>query len=364
MVLRELACFLEETFPLSFQESYDNSGLQVGDPEQEITLALIAVDITEEVIDEAIRLKAGLIISHHPLIFNGLKKLTGNGYVQRCVIKAVRNNIALYACHTNADNLVTGLNGKLAKRIGLIYTRVLAPIKGKLCKLVCFVPLEFAERVRQAIFAAGAGYIGEYDCCSFNVEGKGTFRGSENSNPFVGEKGKLHIEEEARIETILPVYLQERVVDAMIDVHPYEEPAFDIYPLENKFNKLGAGIIGEMPEKMQAQDFLRLVQDRLDATSIRHSALLKEPIGKVALCGGSGSFLIKEAIRQGAHVFVTSDLKYHQFFEAEGKILLVDAGHFETEQVVKELFYEVLIKKFPNFALRFSEVNTNPVNYI
>jgi dinuclear metal center YbgI/SA1388 family protein len=364
MVLSELIHCLEEAYPLSYQESYDNSGLQVGSPDQEIHSVLITVDITDRVIDEAISKGAGLILAHHPLIFQGLKRLTGNGYVERCVIKAIRNNIALYACHTNADNLREGLNAALARRLGLTNCRILQPIKGRLRKLVTFVPPEQAEQVRQALFSAGAGTIGEYDNCSYNLQGHGTFRGSEKTNPFAGEKGKNHTEPETRIETIFPVHLQALVVKALLATHPYEEPAYDIYTLENEYQKAGAGLIGELVPASGGEQFTRMVKERLGAEALRHTGFLPGDIKKVAVCGGSGAFLVSEAIRQGANAFVTADLKYHQFFDADSQILLIDAGHFETEQVVKELFYEVLIKKFPNFAVHFSEVNTNPVNYI
>ncbi|MFN8208686.1 MAG: Nif3-like dinuclear metal center hexameric protein [Bacteroidales bacterium] len=364
LVLSELIRCLEEAFPLSFQEGYDNSGLQTGSAQQEIQSVLITLDVTEQVIDEAVAKGAGLILSHHPLIFQGLKKLNGNGYVERCVIKAIRNNIALYACHTNADNLREGLNAALARRLGLTNCRILKPLKGQLRKLVTFVPHEQADQVRQAVFSAGGGTIGEYDSCSYNLQGHGTFRGSANTNPFAGGKGVFHTEPETRIETIFPAHLQARVIKAMLAAHPYEEAAYDIYTLENEYEKAGAGLIGELDPGSGGEAFARLVKERLGAETLRHTAFLPGDIKKVALCGGSGAFLIPEAIRQGANAFVTADLKYHQFFDADGRILLIDAGHFETEQVVKELFYEVLIKNFPNFAVHFSEVNTNPVNYI
>jgi dinuclear metal center YbgI/SA1388 family protein len=364
MVLSELIRCLEEAYPLSFQESYDNSGLQVGSPDQEINAVLITVDVTEQVIDEAISKGAGVILSHHPLIFQGLKRLNGKGYVERCVIKAIRSNIALYACHTNADNLRDGLNAALARRLGLTNCRVLKPLKGQLRKLVTFVPHGQAEQVRQAVFAAGGGTIGEYDSCSFNSQGEGTFRGSANTHPFAGEKEVFHTEPETRIETIFPSHLQSRIIRALLDAHPYEEPAYDIYTLENEYEKAGAGLIGELVPSLIGEQFARQVKERLGAENLRHTDFLPGNIEKVALCGGSGAFLIPEAIRQGANAFVTADLKYHQFFEADSRILLIDAGHFETEQVVKELFYEVLIKNFPNFAVHFSEVKTNPVNYI
>lgn len=355
---------MEEVFPLAYQESYDNSGLQVGNPQKEISSLLLTVDITEEVIEEARRLGAGMIISHHPLIFQGLKRITGNNATERCVALAIRYDIALYACHTNADNLLGGVSSVLAGKLGLKNTRILSPLQGRLRKLVTFVPHQQAEQVRQAIFAAGAGHIGEYDLCSYNTEGTGTFRGSENTNPFAGEKMSYHKEPEIRIETILPAEISGRVVKAMLQAHPYEEPAYDLYPLENSFNKAGAGVTGELEPVMDGKQFLQMIKEKLGAQMLRHSALTGDKISRVAVCGGSGAFLIREALRSGVQALITADLKYHQFFEPEGRLLLVDAGHYETEQFTKELFYEVLIKKFPNFAVRFSEVNSNPVNYI
>jgi len=349
MLVKEVIDFLETIAPPAFQESYDNAGLQVGDPGQEATAALICIDVTEEVLEEAIRKKANLIIAHHPVIFGGIKKLTGSHFPERILIRAIQGGLAVYAAHTNLDAADGGVSDRLAKRIGLEKTRVLAPLKDQLGKLVFFVPPDKADKVRQEIFNAGAGRIGEYDMCSFSTSGEGTFRGSDNTDPYVGERGKLHTEPELRIETIFPRYLEKGILRALLEAHPYE--------------KAGMGVIGNLPAAMKEKDFLDMLKERCGPGMIRHSKLLGKPVRIIAVCGGSGSFLTERAISSGADVFITADLKYHQFFEADGRLLMADIGHYESEQFTKEIFYENLIKKFPTFALHLSEQNTNPVNY-
>lgn len=364
MKIRDVISQIEAIAPLAFQESYDNSGLCVGSPAGEVNGILITLDVTEEVIEEAIRKKADLIISHHPLIFQGLKRITGNTPQERCVIKAIRHGIAVYCAHTNMDNVIhQGVNEALAAKIGLSSCRVLVPLRGHLCKLVTFVPHAYAETVRNALFEAGAGQIGNYDCCSYNLQGEGTFRAGENTHPFTGQQGTLHREPETRIEVILPRHLQSSVLHALLKVHPYEEPAYDIYLLENPHPWAGAGVIGEFLSPLDESSFLNHVKKVTGVPVLRHSPCTGKMIKKVALCGGSGGFLISEALRAGADAFVTADLKYHQFQEGDGVILLVDAGHYETEQFVKEVFYTLITKKIPNFAVHLSEVETNPVKY-
>jgi len=361
--LKEIIRVLERRAPLSFQESYDNSGLQVGDPSMEISGALIALDITEEVLDEARRLDFNLVLSHHPLIFGGLKSLAGRTPTERMVARAIREDLALYSGHTNFDAMDDGVNARLASRLGLNNTRILDPVRGHLKKLVVFVPHEQLEEVRSAIFEAGAGHIGDYDCCSYSLQGEGTFRAGDESNPYVGEKGELHLEPESRLETILPGHLAGRVVQAMVQAHPYEEVAYDLYPLDNRYDRAGSGMIGMLEEPMEEVMFLNFLKDRFEVPVIRHSRLLGKPVKKVALCGGAGSFLLAKAKSAGADVFVTGDLKYHQFFEAEDRLVLMDIGHYESEQFTRELFYDVLQKNFPKFAVRLSETVTNPIKY-
>ncbi|MFZ5430668.1 MAG: Nif3-like dinuclear metal center hexameric protein [Bacteroidota bacterium] len=363
LTIREITGYLESLAPIALQESYDNSGLQTGNPSDLIESALVTIDITEDVVEEAISKGAGLIIAHHPLIFGGIKKLTGSNSVERTLLKAIRNNIALYAAHTNLDSIQGGVSTMMANKLGLIGQKILQPGKSMLRKLVTFVPSEHLEKVRQAIFDAGAGHIGNYDQCSYNVEGKGTFRGDESTNPFTGQKGILHTEEEIRLETIFPVWLEKKIINALITVHPYEEVAYDIYPLENRYGKAGMGVTGYLPEPEEETVFLGKLREIFRVPVIRHSPLTGKKINKVALCGGAGSFLLREAIGANADLFITGDMKYHQFFEAENKILIADVGHYESEQFTKELFIELLTKKFSTFALHLSEVKTNPVNY-
>ena len=361
--LKEVTKYFENIAPLSLQESYDNAGLIVGNANAEISSVLVTLDVTEEIIDEAINKKAQLIVAHHPIIFSGLKKITGKNYVERTIIKAIKNDIAIYAAHTNIDSITGGVNSKICEKLQLENCKILQPVSGQLKKLVTFIPVEYSDKVRETVFAAGAGTIGNYDSCSFTAEGEGTFRGNENSQPFVGEKGKIHSEKEVRFETIFPAYLQVKIIQALINSHPYEEVAYDIYPLDNKFDKVGMGMIGSFAVPKSEKDFLAQLKNTFNTGVIKHTALKNKKVKKVAVCGGTGSFLLKQAIAAGADFFVSADFKYHEFFDAENRIVIADIGHFESEQFTKELFYELLTKKFPKFALHLSEVNTNPVFY-
>jgi len=361
--IKDIVSYFESVAPAALQESYDNAGLIVGNPDIEISSALLTIDVTEEVVEEAVERQCGLIIAHHPIIFSGLKRLTGKNNVERTVLKAIQNNVAIYAAHTNLDAVTGGVNTKICAKLGLKNCRVLQPVSGQLKKLVTFIPVENAEKVRTAVFEAGAGHIGNYDYCGYNLEGTGSFRGGENTNPYIGEKGHVHYEKEIRFETIFPGWLQGKIVQALISAHPYEEVAYDIYPLDNKYEKAGIGMVGELETPVSENDFLHLLKKTFGTGCIKHTALLNRKVSKVAVCGGSGSFLLSHAIAAGADFFVTADYKYHQFFDAEKKIVIADVGHYESEQFTKELFYELLTKKFPKFAVRFSEVKTNPVFY-
>lgn len=358
-VIREL----EQLAPPALQESYDNAGIQCGEPSAVVTGVLITLDLTPEVVDEAIALGCNLVIAHHPVIFGSLKKITGATPTGRVLLKAIRHQITLYAAHTNLDNVTGGVNTMIARKLGLRHTRILQPLKGKLCKLVTFVPPGHLDRVREALWAAGAGHIGHYDQCSFNASGTGTFRGGEESRPFAGQPGVRHQEPEIRTETIFPAWKEEEIVAALLASHPYEEVAYDILSLANGWPTMGAGLTGELPQPLSETEFLALLKKTFAAPVIRHSPLLGKPVSRVALCGGAGSFLLREAITAGAHFFVTGDVKYHQFAEPDGKIVMADIGHYESEQFTKQLFLEFLTKKFPTFAVRLSEVNTNPVGY-
>lgn len=363
MLLRELTNHLESLAPLAYQESYDNSGLLVGRPEQEVNQALISLDCTEAVVDEAIRLGCDLIISHHPIVFKGLKRFNESTYVERVVMKAIKHNIALYAIHTNLDNVTGGVNGKLAERLGLRDTAILSPKGDLLRKLAVFVPLSHVEPVRAALFAAGAGHVGNYDECSFNVAGYGTFRGGAGTDPFVGKPGEQHREEEVRMEVIFPVDRERAILLALFEAHPYEEVAYDIYRLQNTYQQVGSGLIGQLEQPLSEREFLGLLKERLNAQVIRHTELRDKPVSRVAVCGGAGGFLLSQAIRSGADVFVTADYKYHEFFDAEGKIVIADVGHFESEQFTQQLLLEIIRKKFPTFAVRLTGIDTNPIKY-
>ncbi|HYK76963.1 MAG TPA: Nif3-like dinuclear metal center hexameric protein [Daejeonella sp.] len=363
MKINQLTTFLESIAPLSYQEDYDNSGLIVGRLDQEITGVIISLDCTEEVVDEALEKGCNLIISHHPIVFRGMKKFNGKTYVERVVMKAIKHDIALYAIHTNFDNVLQGVNAKICQVLGIKNPSILSAKSNLLKKLVTFCPMAQADEVRNAIFAVGAGHIGNYSECSFNTAGTGTFLPGPNTNAFVGEKGKQHQESEIRMEMIYPAQLEKQILVALHTSHPYEEVAYDIYPLDNKYQEVGSGMIGTLEHEMDEMDFLGLLKQNLNAKVVRHTALRNKKVKRVAVCGGAGSFLLPQAIQAGADVFVTADYKYHEFFDADQKILIADVGHFESEQFTQQLLLELITEKFPNFALHLTVQNTNPINY-
>ena len=363
MKIQEIINALDELAPLAFQESYDNAGLTVGDSNADAKGILCAVDVTEDVIKEAVKLKANLIVSHHPVLFHGLKSLTGNSYNERIILKAIKHDIALYASHTNIDNMIGGVNHKICEKLGLTRCKIMNPLAGKLIKLVTFVPEKYADKVRTALFESGAGTIGNYDNCSFNSSGTGTFKGDENTNPFAGEKGKLQHEKEIRIETIVPDHILSQVINKLLLTHPYEEVAYDLYPLKNKYELAGSGMIGEFEKAITKEEFFTLLKKTFGLSFVKYSGIDQENYKKIAVCGGSGSFLIHKAIQLKAHAFLTGDIKYHQFFDAEEKITLCDIGHYESEQFTKEIFYSFLTKKFSKFAVHLSQTVTNPIKY-
>lgn len=362
-IKKEVTAYLESLAPRVLQEDYDNSGWQCGSPDSEVKGVLVCLDVTEKVVEEAKLKGCNLIIAHHPLIFKGIKKVIGQGFVERILMKAIKEEISIYAIHTNLDNVSIGVNQQFAGQLGLKNIKILSPKNNLLQKLVVFVPNEHLEKVSQAMFEAGAGHIGEYSNCSFRLEGNGTFLGGENAQPYVGEKGKLHIEKETRIEVIVSTFLMDQVVQNMLEVHPYEEVAYDIYSLVNSHGKIGSGMIGELEKGMEEKEFLDFVKKQMQTTLIRHTALQNKMINRVAICGGSGRFLLEDAIRQKADVFITGDFKYHDFFDADGKILVLDIGHFESEQFTNNLLSDWIKKKFNTFAVQITETNTNPVNY-
>ncbi len=363
MMISELVAVLEGHAPPSLQEDYDNSGLLIGSVGRECSGALCCLDVTPEVLREAKERGCNLVVAHHPIIFKGLKRINGSNYVEQVVIEAIRNDIAIYACHTNLDNVAKGVSDTIAGKLGLIKTKVLQPKKGLLRKLITFAPVADADKVRAALFAAGAGNIGNYSEASFNSEGMGTFKAGEGTNPHVGEIGGQHRERETRIEVLYPFYLEGTVLKALKESHPYEEVAYDLIGLENRHQEIGAGLIGELPEPMEEKDFLHKVSQSFGAEGIRHTELLGRPVRRVAVCGGAGSFLIRTALQQGADIYLTGDIKYHEFFDAEGRMVVADIGHYESEQFAIDLLQALLLEKFPTFAVLKSKVNTNPVRY-
>ncbi len=364
MKLREITDHLESIAPLAYQESYDNAGLICGHSEMDIKGALICLDSTEDVIDESISLGCNLVIAHHPIVFSGLKKFNGKNYVERVIMKAIKNDIAIYAAHTNLDSVSNGVNAKIAEKLGLSNCRILSPTKNNLKKLITFCPTDKAADVRWALFEAGAGNIGNYSECSFNSEGVGTFKAGNDTNPYIGEQGVQHQEKETKIEVIYPAFLEGRLLKALFKAHPYEEVAYDLIALSNSHQQVGSGMIGELEVECSEMEFLKQVKEKMKAGVVRYTPLTGKKVKTVAICGGSGSFLLKDAIQNGADVFVTADFKYHQFFDAENRIVIADIGHFESEQYTSELFYEILKKKFNTFALHLSKINTNPINYL
>jgi len=364
MTVREVTSILESFAPLAFQEDYDNSGLIVGDANMEVKGVLLTIDVTPQVFAEAASVGANLIVAHHPVIFKGIKRVTGESYVEKVVVNAIKNDIAIYAAHTNIDSVQGGVSFKMAEVLGLTGTQVLSPLTGQLVKLVTFVPTKHAEVVRQAMFNAGAGVIGNYDSCSYNIQGQGTFRAGDGTNPFVGEKGTIHFEPEVRIETIVPRHKLNAVIKAMVGAHPYEEVAYDVYPLDLPYKKAGLGVVGNLPGPMNTLDFIKHVKQQFRAPCIRYTNPVKDFISRVAICGGSAISLLNDAIAANADVFITADVKYHQFFDAENRIVILDIGHFESEQFTIDIFYDLLSKKISNFAVLKSKVRTNPINYI
>jgi len=363
MKVKDITAFLESIAPAELQEEYDNSGLLTGNSENEVTGILVSLDCTEEIVQEAIDKNCNLIVNHHPVIFKGLKSITGKNYVERAVIKAIKNDISLYAIHTNLDNIQKGVNQKIMQKLGISNCRILAPKKNLLRKLVVFCPVEDSENLKSALFDAGAGNIGNYSECGFEVRGNGTFMPGEGAEPYVGDMYRRHTAEENRIEMIYPFYKENEVLAAMVKNHPYEEVAHDIYTLQNAWQETGSGAIGELKEAMSEDDFLNFIKSSFGLKMVRFTPFLGKKVKKIAVCGGSGAFLIKTALAQKADIFISSDIKYHDFFDAEGKMVIMDIGHYESEQFTIELLGDLLTKKFTTFAVRLTELNTNPINY-
>ena len=362
--IKDVLDYLETIAPLSYQESYDNSGLLTGDPADEVTGILVTLDCTEEVVAEALASGCNMIVSHHPIIFKGLKRLTGRTYVERTVIRAIRHGIAIYAIHTNLDNVQQGVNRRIGEKIGLSDLRILAAKNEKLTKLVTFIPRENADQVLHAIHQAGAGQIGNYSNCSFRVEGTGTFMPNEKAGPYIGKPLTQEFVNEIRAEVIFPSHLETAVMNALRESHPYEEVAYYLTRLLNENQEVGSGMVGELDQPQEPMEFLKRLKERMGLSVVRHTQLAGKPVQRVAVCGGAGSFLLQAAINAAADVYVSADFKYHEFFDAEGRIVIADIGHYESEVFTKDLLLEVLTKKFPTFAINFSRTTTNPISYL
>lgn len=361
MKIKEILTYLEKLAPLSYAEDFDNVGLLVGNASNEITNILVTLDTLENTLDEAIAKNCNLIVSFHPIIFKGLKSLTGKNYVERVVLKAIKNDIAIYATHTALDNVKLGVSGEMAKVLGLQKTKILIPKKNSIKKLLTYVPNAHAESLRKTLFEVGAGQIGNYKNCSYNTKGIGTYLPDEKANPSIGEIGKLQEEQETSLTVYFEKHQEQQVLETLFQNHPYEEVAYEISTLENENQHVGLGIYGELQNELAEKDFLNLLKDTFKLKTIRHSAFLAKPIKRVAVLGGSGSFALQQAIQVGADVYVSADFKYHDFFGAEKKILIADIGHYESEQFTKNLIVDYLTKKITNFAIILSETKTNPI---
>ena len=364
MIIKDITDYLEELAPLNYAEDFDNVGLLIGNYSDSVTGVLVTLDTLEKTVEEAITKKCNLIVSFHPIIFGGIKKLNGNSYVERVVLKAIQNDIAIYATHTALDNSKNGVSAKISEVLGLKNNKILLPKKGILKKLTTFVPIENAEKLRNALFNAGAGNIGNYDRCSFNIDGEGTYRGNQNSNPSIGKKGENHTENETQISVIYESKNEATILASLQKNHPYEEISYHLRTTENVHQNIGMGMIGDLPTEMEENEFLLFLKEKMKTACIRHSNLINKKIKKVAVLGGSGSFAISDAIKAGADAYVSADFKYHEFFKAENDILLADIGHYESEQFTKNLLVDYLTKKFSNFAIVLSEESTNPIYYI
>jgi dinuclear metal center YbgI/SA1388 family protein len=363
MIVSELIRHIEQLAPPSLQEAYDNAGLIYGNPAMELTGILIALDATEAVIEEAIRKNCNLVVTHHPIVFSGLKRFNEQHYVDRALVKAIRHEIALYACHTNLDNTLHGVNGAIAAAFELQQVTVLAPKPGQLLQLSVYVPNTHIEQVKSALFEAGAGTLGNYKQCSFSALGLGSFTPTAGAQPHIGTLGIATTVEETKLELVFPVWTQSKVIQALHQAHPYETPAYNLFTIQNLNPEIGSGVVGYLPQGLSESDWLAKVAKTCKVPVVRHSPLLGKQIEKIAICGGAGSFLIKQALALGADALLTADLKYHEFFEANDQILLTDPGHFESEHFTIDLLYTIIQEKFPTFAVLKSSIQTNPVHY-
>ncbi len=361
--IKDIVTFLHSIAPPQLQEEYDNAGLIVGENETVVTGILVSLDCTENIIEEAISLGCNMVIAHHPIVFRGLKRFNNTNYVERTVIKAIKNDVAIFAIHTNLDNVTNGVNRKFCDKIGLKNTKILAPKTQSLKKITTYVPKEFVEKVAEVLHAAGGGQIGKYKECSFRMDGTGTFTPTEGSDPFLGQIGSKSIENEVCLEMIFPNYLQNNMLKALKKAHPYEEVAYYLHTLDNENQEIGAGMLGDLDVPMETSQFFALLKDKMDLKVFKHTPILKDKVQKIAVCGGSGSFLTRIAIQAGADVYISADYKYHEFFDADGQILIVDIGHYESEKYTIDLLFDLISNNFSNFALHCTKISTNPINY-
>ncbi|TDU42810.1 dinuclear metal center YbgI/SA1388 family protein [Gelidibacter sediminis] len=364
MIIQDVINHLEILAPLAYAEEFDNVGLLVGDKNEKLKGVLVTLDTLESVVDEAIDNNCNLIVSFHPIIFKGLKKINGSSYVERVVLKAIKNDIAIFSIHTALDNALQGVNAIICNTLGIESKKILIPQKGTIKKLTTYVPQKDADVLRTALFNVGAGQIGNYDNCSYNVEGIGTFRGNEASDPKVGERFEYRQEQETQISVTFQKHLEHNILKSLVENHPYEEVAFEVTTLDNYNQHIGIGMVGELPNEMNTDDFLQFVKQKMKVATIRHSELIKNKVKRIAVLGGSGSFAIGAAKSVKADMFITADLKYHDFFSAENQIILADIGHYESEQFTKSYLADYLSKKITNFAVVLSTINTNPVKYL
>lgn len=364
MKLKTLIRELENWAPPAYQEAYDNSRLLTGHSEMEITGVLISLDCIESVVDEALANNCNVIVAHHPILFSGIKSLTGKNYVERTLIKAIKNDVAIYAIHTNLDNVISGVNHKIAEKIGLKNTKILAPATGKLMKLETACPEEAVEPIKQAVFEAGGGNIGNYADGWFGVQGTAGFKPKAGANPSIGSIDHYMSKPEMKLEFVFPSHLQQGILQALKKVHPYEEFDYKIIRLENTNQEVGAGLVGDLSMPENTDDFLRRIKAVFGCGVIKYAGKKPSKINKVALCGGAGFFLLHAALSAGADVYITADVKYHEFFDAENRILLADIGHYESEQFTKELIADKLSAALGDLTLLVSNTDTNPVNYL
>lgn len=363
MTIQKVIAEIEKHIAMPQAEDFDNVGLLCGLPERNVSGILVCHDALENVVDEAIQRNCNLIVCFHPIIFSGLKSLTGKNYVERAVLKAIENKVAIYAIHTAFDNDYYGVNAGICNLLGLKNLKILQPKKNNLKQLNVYVPKDYSEKVKEALFSAGAGNIGFYDECSFKVEGKGTFRPTEGSNPFSGEQNVRENADEDMISVIFESFKQNQLIAAMKSAHPYEEVAHQIYQIDNENQYSGLGMYGEFETEMDEREFMSFVKEKFNLNIIKHSDFNQKKIRRVGVLGGSGASGIKAALSKKCDAYLTGDLKYHDYFLAESKMLICDIGHYESEQLVSQQLFEILSQKFSTFAILKSSEKTNPVNY-